>query len=103
MPLPMMPDAPDAPAPGPAVNGSPSASSRSEAAWRTLADAVISEAHQLAIAAIDDAAMAARLRVDRAFAGGPARPPSALVALTLGATIGIVGAALLTPRTVHGR
>jgi len=99
----MMPDAPDALGSGPAVNGSPSAFSRSDAAWRTLADAVIIEAHQLAIAAIDDAAAAARLRVDRAFAGSSARAPSATVALTLGATIGIIGAALLTPRTVHGR
>jgi hypothetical protein len=99
----MIPDAPDDLGAGPAVHGSQAASHRRDAAWRTFAKAVITESHLLANAAIDDAAAATRVRVDRAFADWEAHMPSAAVAVTLGATIGIVAAALLTPRILHDR
>jgi hypothetical protein len=99
----MSPDAPDAVSNGPSINGAPLAASRSDMAWRNLANALITETHRLAIALIDDTAASARHQVERAITDDSVQQPSAAAALTLGATIGIIGAVLLAPRVIHGR
>ncbi len=98
----MDPDAPVTFADVP-VNGSSSAANRIDAAWRHLANAVISEAHQLTQVAVDHAALAARRLVAQSPPITRDNAPSPATAWTLGATIGIVGAVLLIPRVIHGR
>jgi hypothetical protein len=99
----MIPDAPEAACESPSANGAPVAANRGDAAWLNFANAMITEAHLLAIAVVDDAAATVRLKVARAITDDTVHQPSSAVALTLGATIGIIGAVLLTPRVIHGR
>jgi hypothetical protein len=99
----MSPPDPEVVGDGPSANGTLVPGSRIDAAWRHLAQAVISEAQLLAIAVIADAAAAARARIARADSDGTPLRPRPAGAVTLGAAIGIVGAALLTPRVAHDR
>jgi hypothetical protein len=98
----MIPDASDAACDNPRANGVPHAASATDVAWRNLAHALITEAHLLAVAALDETAARARLCVAGATAAADAgHQPSSGAALLLGAAIGIVGVVVLAPRVAH--
>jgi hypothetical protein len=98
----MIPDVSDAACDNPSANGVPHAASAIDVAWRNLAHVLITEAHLLAVAALDETAARARLRVGGATADADAsHQPSSASALLLGAAIGIVGVVVLAPRIAH--
>lgn len=93
-------------APDQTLNGQPRVApadgdDRLSVAWQRCADALVDEAQTYATALIDETATTVRSRLAHAIRSVPSQSPTSTDALLLGASIGLVSAALLLPRASH--